>query len=62
MGSEMCIRDSVNIGCFGSTEIKGVFCPVKSIIGFEAVAAPEANKEAQKTRRLINIFFFIRSK
>jgi hypothetical protein len=52
--------DNVNIGCFGSTDIKGILCPVKSIIGFEALAAPEANKEAQKMRRLINICFFIR--
>jgi hypothetical protein len=54
--------DNVNIGCFGETDIKGILCPVKSIIGFEALAAPEANKEAQKMRRLINFCFFIRSK
>jgi len=54
--------DNLNIGRFGSTDIKGILCPVKSIIGFEALAAPEANKEAQKMRRLINICFFIRFK
>ena len=54
--------DNANIDCFGSTDIKGILCPVKSIIGFEALAAPEANKEAQKMRRLINFCLFMRSK